>query len=90
MRSGVRSGHGKKQVEVQAVMEELADELQRVAEGPAGPPVRCAALEALLWFQVRRCPLPGLRSLSYLMQPSAATSPQGWAEGRAGLATELE
>ena len=33
-------------------MEELADDLQRVAEGPAGPPVRCRALEALFWFQV--------------------------------------
>lgn len=53
MRSGARSARGKKNAEVHAVMEELADELQRVAEGPAGPAVRCAALEALLWFQVR-------------------------------------
>lgn len=59
VRSGTRGGRGKKHLEVQAVMEELADELQRVAEGPAGPPVRCAALEALLWFQVRRIPQRG-------------------------------
>ena len=37
-------------------MEELADDLQRVAEGPAGPPVRCRALEALFWFQVTASP----------------------------------
>lgn len=48
----MRGLRGKKHAETAAVMEELADELQRVAEGPAGPPVRCAALEALIWFQV--------------------------------------
>ena len=51
-RSNVRGLRGKKYAEVNAVMEELADDLQRVAEGPAGPPVRCRALEALFWFQV--------------------------------------
>ena len=49
----MRGLRGKKYAEVNAVMEELADDLQRVAEGPAGPPVRCRALEALFWFQVR-------------------------------------
>lgn len=33
--------------------QELADELTHIAEGPAGPAIRCAALEALFWFQVR-------------------------------------
>ena len=55
-RSGVRGLRGKKYVEVNAVMDELADDLQRVAEGPAGPPVRCRALEALFWFQVTASP----------------------------------
>ena len=47
----MRGMRSKKHTEIAAVMEELADELQRVAEGPAGPAVRCAALEALIWYQ---------------------------------------
>lgn len=52
MRSGVRSR--KRGLETAAVMAEIAEELQQVAEGSATPPIRSAALEALFWFQV--CP----------------------------------
>lgn len=50
MRSGVRSR--KRGFETAAVMAEIAEELQQVAEGSATPPIRSAALEALFWFQV--------------------------------------
>jgi len=54
-------------------MEELADDLQRVAEGPAGPPVRCRALEALFWFQVRPSVIPGGPSGSMPLDPTIAS-----------------
>lgn len=49
-RSGIRSR--KRGLEAANVMQELADGLTHIAEGPAGPAIRCAALEALFWFQV--------------------------------------
>lgn len=49
-RSGMRSR--KRGQEAANVMQELADELTHIAEGPAGPAIRCATLEALFWFQV--------------------------------------
>ena len=42
----------KRGAEAAAVMAEIAEELQLVAEGRAGPAIRCAALEALFWFEV--------------------------------------
>lgn len=50
-RSGMRAR--KRGAEAAAVMAEIAEELQLVAEGRAGPAIRCAALEALFWFEVR-------------------------------------
>lgn len=50
MRSGMRTR--KRGAETAAVLAEIAEELQLVAEGRAGPAIRCPALEALFWFEV--------------------------------------
>jgi len=63
MRSGMRTR--KRGAETAAVLAEIAEELQLVAEGRAGPAIRCPALEALFWFEEPGQP-PRITPLSLL------------------------